>query len=60
MQFKLFEHLAEDQGQQTENPKFEQMVHESDEKTLQFIEEEIQKQAVLLYCTTEFRDVVLA
>ena len=59
MGLKIFDQLLEDRSQEVKDPSFELMEYEDDEKMLAFINKETQKQAVLLYCTTEFKDFLL-
>ena len=47
------------QSQEFKTPQFERISFESDYETLKFIEEERKKQAVLLYCGTEFKEILL-
>ena len=58
MQFKIFEDLVDDRLQHLENLKFERIPFESNESVDQFLDDETKKQAVLLYCTTEFKDYI--
>ena len=48
-----------DQGLELKSPSFERIRHESDEMTLKYIDEERKKQAILLYCNTEFKEILL-
>jgi len=56
MKFKIFENIANKVGTNIETPVFERIKCGSIEMMKAFLNQEIKKQSVILYCTTEEKE----
>jgi len=60
MDFRIFEDLIEHAGKKVTAPSFKKLKRMTDEETIALLEEKTQQQAVLLYCGTELKDILIS